>query len=207
MTGRIAVIAVGALAQALAWRVIVAARGSVWRVMPPTLIAIGAAALVVGDPALASDMALASVAAVGVVTGVVLYLATVAFVARASGWWRFRDHVTEVYRRADDVPRRTAVVLSLAMVAGEELFWRGLVQPTLSRGVGLAGAVLAWLAFVAVNAASERLPIIAAAAVGGAVWAALAFVTGGIAASATCHAAWTVLMIVRPPAAARAERW
>jgi membrane protease YdiL (CAAX protease family) len=87
--------------------------------------------------------------------------------------------------------------------AGEELFWRGLFLGELERSVGgLAAVVLAWGGFVLANLPSGNLAIVAGAVVGGAVWVALAWWTGGIAASLCCHAAWTALMLALPPAVA-----
>ena len=62
---------------------------------------------------------------------------------------------------------------------------------------------LAWLAYLAANVPSANLAIIAGAVVGGAVWGALAFWTGGVVACLACHAVWTELMIAMPPASAR----
>jgi membrane protease YdiL (CAAX protease family) len=89
-------------------------------------------------------------------------------------------------------------------VPGEELFWRGLVQTRLQASMPvLSGPALAWFGYVLVNAASGSLPFVAGAVVGGAVWGALALWTHGLLASILCHGAWTALMLLRPPAAAR----
>jgi membrane protease YdiL (CAAX protease family) len=61
---------------------------------------------------------------------------------------------------------------------------------------------------VAVNLPSGNLAIIAGAVVGGAVWSALAWWTGGALASIVCHAIWTALIlgfpVVRIPVGGRA---
>jgi membrane protease YdiL (CAAX protease family) len=67
----------------------------------------------------------------------------------------------------------------------------------------MLGAVVAWLGYVAMNAASGSLPFIAGAVVGGAVWGGLAWWTGGIAAGLASHGVWTALMLARPPASGR----
>jgi membrane protease YdiL (CAAX protease family) len=79
------------------------------------------------------------------------------------------------------------------------------VLGVLGRSLGSAGlaAVLCWAAFVAINAISGRIPIILGAVVGGAMWTAVAWWTGGIVAPIVSHAAWTALMIVFPPPGAR----
>jgi CAAX protease family protein len=140
-------------------------------------------------------------ALLGLGAGVVLYAATAAFMSVAGRWPPLRWASTELYERRDDLPATGVVGLAAGVVApAEEVFWRGLVQGALAAVAGpLGGAALAWGAYVAVNAVSGSLPIVLGAAVGGAAWAGLAWWTGGVVASAACHAVWTALMIVRPP--------
>ena len=59
-------------------------------------------------------------------------------------------------------------------------------------------AVVALLAFVVANLASRNLAIAAGAVVGGAVWVALAWWTGGVLAPLACHIVWTGMMIAFP---------
>lgn len=199
MTLEPVVIGVGVAAEIVAWRVVVAGRASVWRVMTPTFVLMGAAAVLVRRPVLASEFGAGAALVLGILAGGLLYAATRVFVAVVSGWRAFQRQTSETYALADDVPTTTAAVLAGVMVVGEELFWRALVQPRLAQSGPGAGAALTWLAFVLVNSASSRLPIIAAAVVGGAVWAALAWWTGGMLASLACHLVWTTSMILRPP--------
>jgi membrane protease YdiL (CAAX protease family) len=81
------------------------------------------------------------------------------------------------------------------------LFWRGLFQgelaPALDDRTALAAAI-AWVAFVLANLPSANLAIAAGAVVGGAVWVALAWWTGGVLASLACHIVWIGLMIALP---------
>ncbi len=199
MTLELVVIGLGIIAETVAWRLVVAGRASVWRVMTPTFALMGAVALLVRRPVLASDMGSGAALALGILAGALLYLATRLFVAVVSGWRAFQRQTTETYALAEGVPIATAAVLAAVMVVGEELFWRALVQPRFAESGRGTGAALTWLAFVLVNSASSRLPIIAAAVVGGAVWALLAWWTGGMLASLLCHLVWTTSMIVRPP--------
>ena len=199
MTLELVVIGLGVVAETVAWRLVVAGRASVWRIMTPTFVLMGAAALLVRRPVIASDMGPGAALALGILAGVLLYLATRLFVAVVSGWRAFQRQTTETYALGEDVPIATAAVLAGVMVVGEELFWRALVQPRFAESGRGMGAVLTWIAFVLVNSASSRLPIIAAAVVGGAVWALLAWWTGGMLASLLCHLVWTTSMIVRPP--------
>jgi len=86
------------------------------------------------------------------------------------------------------------------------LFWRGLVLPELSGATSVAwGAVLAWAAWVAVDAAWGSIPLLAGAVVGGALWTALAAWSGGVASPIASHLVWTGLMLAWPPLAARAK--
>jgi membrane protease YdiL (CAAX protease family) len=85
-------------------------------------------------------------------------------------------------------------------VPGEELFWRGLVQPELAEAVDAPalGALIAWAAYVAANLPSRNLAIVAGAVVGGAVWSGLGWWSGGPLAPLVSHLAWTALMISFP---------
>jgi uncharacterized protein len=201
VTFELVVIGLGMAAEIAAWRLVVAGRASVWSIMTPTFVLMGALAALVRHPVIASEVGTDVALALGILAGSLLYIATRVFVAVVSGWRAFQRQTSQTYALAEDVPVATAAVLTGVMVVGEELFWRALVQPRFAEaapGAG-AGAALTWLAFVLVNSASSRLPIIAAAVVGGAVWALLAWWTGGMLASLLCHLIWTTLMIVRPP--------
>jgi membrane protease YdiL (CAAX protease family) len=203
-----AVMVVGLLAEAAAWWVVVARRWSVWAVMTPTLVAMGLAALLTGVPEPSPAVPAGPAAAVGVVVGVVLYLATRAFVVVVRDWRTFREHAARMYARQAGLPLWAATALSmLVLVTGEELFWRGLFQARLSSVLDAraAGAAFGWIAFVAANLPSANLAIVAGAVVGGAVWTALGWWTHGFLASLACHAVWTALMLVVPvvPVAAR----
>jgi membrane protease YdiL (CAAX protease family) len=142
---------------------------------------------------------------VGVGSGVALYVGTLAFVGIAARWDTFRAQVAEQYGGVTRA--RLPLVLALALllaVPGEELFWRGLAQPRLQSSLPvLSGPALAWVGYIAVNALSGSLAFVAGAAVGGALWGALALWTDGVLASLLCHGAWTTLMLIRPPATAR----
>jgi membrane protease YdiL (CAAX protease family) len=197
-----ALMVLGLVTEGVAWWVVAARRRSVWAVMTPVLVGLGALTLVVDPPSLASEVGLGLAAVAGLGAGVILYLATLAFVVVATRWWKvFERQSVAMYGRRGSLSVGAAVALSaVLMVPGEELFWRGLVQGELERSLGgLLGPVLAWGAFVLANLPSANLAIIAAAAVGGAVWVALAAWSGGILASLVCHACWAALMLSLPP--------
>ena len=113
--------------------------------------------------------------------------------------------VEAVYRREEEMGTGALSVLTLAVVVpGEELFWRGVVLPELSESTSVAlGAVLAWAAWVAVDATWGSIPLLAGAVVGGALWRGLATWSGGVAAPVASHLVWTALMLVWLPRAAR----
>lgn len=197
----IALMAAGAVGIFLAWRLVVAGRVSVWTAMGAMTGAAGLASLATGRTSLSPNVAWGWSAAGGVAAGVVLYLATAAFVLIVRRWHVFDRHVEEIYDQRKGVPIPAALGLAALVVApGEELFWRGLFQSRLAAATGWAlGSVLTWLVYVAANASSESLPIVFGALVSGAVWGALAFWTHGVLASLLCHTVWTALMLVAPP--------
>jgi membrane protease YdiL (CAAX protease family) len=193
----------GVLAAALGWRFVATGRLDVFTAMGVVMGTLGLAALLTGIPALSPRVDPRVAAGVGAGSGLALFVATRAFVRLVGPWRSFRRHVARIY--AQGAGRSVVGELLVAaglVVAGEELFWRGLVQPRLAGLEALgraAAAAVAWLLYVGVNAASGSLVIAAAGIVGGAVWGALAWWTGGVLASMLCHSVWTASMIVFPP--------
>jgi len=211
----VAAIVAGIAAQAAAWW-LVASGVPLWRIAPPVFVACGLLGILVGDPVAfrhpalpGPDVSPAVAIAVGLAGGVALYGGTLAFTAIAVRWGRFRDDTIVSYERAASVPLVAAIVLTAISVAGEELFWRGLVQVELSRALhGAGGGVLAAALvtaglYVIANAASRSLPILAASIVGGTWWALIAVATGSIVAVALSHLTWTWLMLAFPPRVGR----
>jgi membrane protease YdiL (CAAX protease family) len=198
----------GALAEAIGWRLVAASRATVWRLMPPILLAMGVAAALTRRPVVASRVGGGAAFLVGTASGLALYVATRAVVAVAVRWEPFRRDVVEAYHDADDVSLTESLALSLLIVVpAEELFWRGLFQARLDQSLAaLAAGVWTWLAYAGVNVASGSLPIVAAAVVGGALWAGLAVWSGGVLASLLSHMLWTGLMLALPPGAGRGGR-
>lgn len=195
----------GALAEAIGWRLVAARRARVWRLMPAILLAMGVAAVLARRPLVATRVGDGAALVVGTASGLALYFATRVFVAVAGRWEPFRRDVVERYRDAAEVPLRESLSLSLLiMVPAEELFWRGLVQGRLDQSlVAVAAGVWTWLAYVGANLASGSLPIVAGAVVGGALWTGLAVWSGGVLASLLSHMLWTGLMLALPPGAGR----
>jgi membrane protease YdiL (CAAX protease family) len=203
---QVAVMVVGALAEIVGWWLVSTGRYDVWRLMPVVLGAMGVAAIVVWPPVAAADTTSTAAFIVGVTAGLALYLGTRVFVWLASRWAPFHRDVLQKYGEAGEVTLARSLGLSLVvMVPAEELFWRGLFQGRLATAVtAAAAAAIAWLAYLIANAASRSLPIVAGAVVGGAVWAGLAWWSGGVLASLVSHILWTGLMLALPPGAGRA---
>jgi membrane protease YdiL (CAAX protease family) len=202
---QLGVIAVGFGVQIIAFRAVATGRYSLWTLTGPVLAATGLVAALVRPPIATGRVSAVAAVAAGVSAALALYLGTLAFVAVAARWEVFRSQVADQYGRAGEVSLALALALAILLaVPGEELFWRGLVQPRLQRSLPtLTGPALAWLGYVAANAASGSLPLTAGAVVGGAVWGGLALWTRGVLASVLCHATWTGLMLIHPPASAR----
>jgi membrane protease YdiL (CAAX protease family) len=202
---QIAVMVAGALAEFVGWWFVATGRASVWKLMPAVLGTMGIAAVLARPPVAATDTGATTALLVGLGAGLALYAGTRAFVWLAARWAPFRRDVLEKYGQAGEVTLVTSLVLSLAiMVPAEELFWRGLFQGRLDDATTpAAAAVLAWLAYLVANAASRSLPIVAGAIVGGAVWAGLAWWSGGVLASLGSHILWTGLMLALPPGVGR----
>ncbi|MCI0633316.1 MAG: CPBP family glutamic-type intramembrane protease [Actinobacteria bacterium] len=201
-------IVVGLVAEMFAWWR-VSRGGNVWTHVTPVLASMGVAALLVGPPAWSPDASSGVALVAGLAMGIVLYGATRVAMLVFSRRALFERHSVQMYERQGGLSLGVALVLSLALsVPGEELFWRGLVQEELASALDgrmALAAVVAWVAFVAANLPGGNLAIAAGAVVGGAVWGALAWWTGGVLAPLACHIVWTGLMIalpvvrVRPP--------
>jgi membrane protease YdiL (CAAX protease family) len=205
------VMIVGALLEFSAWWAVSRKGISIWVAMGIALPALGIAAVAVREPSLSPAVSGGVAVAAGAAAGVALYLATRLFVVVIRPWRTFQRHSVELYARQAGLPLVAAIVLAAAVMApGEELFWRGLFQAKLSTVLDgrTAGAAIAWAAFAVANLPSRNLAIIAGAAVGGAMWSALCWWTGGALASIVCHALWTALMlgfpVVRVPVGGRA---
>ena len=192
----------GLALEATAWWMVAFRRSDVWRVTVPVVVAMGVAALLVGPPGWSAEVRPVLATAAGAGAGAVFYLLTRAFVALVRPWEAFGRHSLAMYLRQGSRSLAWALVVSVALVVpGEELFWRGLFQGELDRalggGAGL-GACLAWAAYVAANLPSANLAIVAGAGVGGALWGALTWWSGGVLAPLASHAVWTALMLSFP---------
>jgi membrane protease YdiL (CAAX protease family) len=190
----------GLLAEMVAWGLVARGR-NIWTTMPPVLGAMGLTALLLGPPAWSPDVSATVSLSLGLAAGLALYVATREAFQIIGRWEPFQRQSLEMYRKQGGLSLGVALLLSIAIsVPGEELFWRGLFQGELTQALDGSGwaPVLAWLAFVIANLPSANLAIAAGAVVGGGVWVALAWWSGGILAPLACHVLWTGLMIAVP---------
>ena len=196
-----ALMGAGAAGVVLVWRLVAAGRVSLFAGQATLFGAVGVAAVATGRVGLSPRLWWGWAFPAGAGAGVLLYVATRAFVAVVRRWPRFERHVDQIYDQRRGTMLPAALALSSAVVApGEELFWRGLFQGRLAVATTwLAAALITWAVYVAVNAASGSLAILAAAVVSGGVWGVLALWTHGVMASVACHSTWTALMVLAPP--------
>ncbi len=194
-------IGVGAVAQVVAWRLVVAGRISVWSGTGVLMGLIGALSLATGREHLSPKVDVVPAAAAGLASGVALFAATRVFVRVVSSWGAFQRDTAALYRNRSSLSLPVALFVAVGLSApGEELFWRGLAAGRLTPVAGIFGAAaIALGGYAGVLAASELLPIMAGAVVGGGLWSLLFVWTGGVVAGIASHVAFTGLMLVLPP--------
>jgi len=193
----IALVLLGIAAQVVARRSIAQARRSTWAALGPLFAILIPLTLLAGTVTLAGGLPKIGI---GVLAGIVLYLATQVFLVLVRPWTAFVEDSRTLYRERSALPLPLGVALGALIAAGEELFWRGLVIATLTPSLGVAAAAVTSLVlFVAVNAVSRSRPVIVGSLVGGAAWTLLAVVpSGGVLVAVSCHVGWTTLMILVP---------
>ena len=115
--------------------------------------------------------------------------------------------IDAIYALRDLRPKDEIAVRLAAIVApAEELFWRGLLQRSLSRRWGPApGAAAASLAYSGAHLVTGNTALIGAAGVAGLYWSALAAAGVPMAALITSHIVWdTWIFLVVPTRRRRA---
>ena len=186
---------------AAAWMLVRIGWASIWSAMGGALGILGILAVASERVVFSGDLSILLALSVGILAGLVLYVATAFFLRRVE-WDALRRDSDGLYQHQEGhtLPRTLFVAL-LIVVPGEEFFWRGFVLGTGTELAGeFLGALLAWGSYVVANLTSGSLPIILGAVVGGLVWTGLAALSGGVLTSIACHAVWTGLMIARRPA-------
>ena len=198
----------GVLAEIVGWWLVSHAGAHVWRLMPVVLGTMGLAAVLARPPVAAVDEVTVADGA-GRRPGQPAWRSSWApgsSSGLAAHWEPFRRDVVEKYAEAAEV----SLARSLRPVAGRS--WsrrRSCSGGGCSRAgsqcsmAGGAAAVAAWVGYVGANLASRYLPIVAGAWSAGALWAGLAWWSGGVLASLASHILWTGLMLALPPGAGR----
>jgi membrane protease YdiL (CAAX protease family) len=199
-------VVVGILVQVVIWRLVVRGVLPFWPATVATFASLGVAAALVGDVRCCRETAEILAAVIGLASGILLYAATRVVVDLAARHQGVARIVARTYGRAEEVSFASVLAVTLLVaVPGEELFWRGLaLAETREATSAVVGAVLTWAASVGVNAAWGSAPLLAGAVVGGGLWTGLAVWSGGVLAPIASHLAWTGLMLLWPPRAARA---
>jgi membrane protease YdiL (CAAX protease family) len=204
---QVALAIIGPVAHAASWWVIRTGRRSIWWTSGVTMAALAILAVVIGPVHASERFGLAAAVGIGIASGAALYGSTVAFLAVTTRTVpALARQTSSLYQERGARSLVAALAISVVLSApGEELLWRGTVLGVMEAWLGSPGAaaVVTWAGFVIVNLVSGSLPIILGAVVGGAAWTALAWWTGGVAASIACHVVWTGLMIAVPPPGAR----
>ena len=111
------------------------------------------------------------------------------------------DEIDEIYglrelRPKDEIAARLAAVIGPA----EELYWRGLLQRSLSRAWGtIPGAALASLAYGGAHLVTGNAALVGAASVAGLYWSTLAAAGVPMAALITSHVVWDIWIFLVAP--------
>ena len=110
-------------------------------------------------------------------------------------------NIEDIYALREIAPK-DEIALRLAAVIGpaEELFWRGLVQRSISARVGrVRGALAATVAYGGAHVVTTNPALIGAATVAGAYWSALALVGMPMPALIVSHIAWDIWIFLIAP--------
>ncbi len=111
------------------------------------------------------------------------------------------DQVEAVYGTRSQASKWTIFTLLLFPIGpGEELFWRGFVQRTLSVKLGSwKGFLVATFLYIIIHVPSLNITLIGAAAIAGIVWGLLYKKVGHIGPGIISHAIWDAVIFVLLP--------
>ena len=118
------------------------------------------------------------------------------------------ENIGDIYALREIAPK-DEIAARLAAVIGpaEELFWRGLVQRSLSARLGrVPGALAATAAYGGAHVVTGNPALIGAATVAGAYWSALALVGMPMPALIVSHIAWDIWIFLVAPTQGPGER-
>jgi CAAX protease family protein len=115
------------------------------------------------------------------------------------------ENIGDIYALRDIAPK-DEIALRLAAVIGpaEELFWRGLVQRSVTARIGrVPGTLAATAAYGGAHVVTGNPALIGAATVAGAYWSALALFGLPMPALIVSHIAWDIWIFLIAPTQAR----
>ena len=118
-------------------------------------------------------------------------------------------NIGDIYELREIAPKGE-IAARLAAVVGpaEELFWRGLLQRSISRKWGcLPGVAAASLAYGGAHIVTANLTLVGAAGVAGLYWSVLAAAGVPMAALITSHVVWDIWIFLVAPTRTTASLW
>ncbi|MCK4756863.1 MAG: CPBP family intramembrane metalloprotease [Thermoplasmata archaeon] len=111
-----------------------------------------------------------------------------------------KSGISGIYGLGENVDSRMiAFLLVLIIGPGEEIFWRGYLQKSLTKEYGKLGVVIIILAYAGVHLASGNTMLILAAFAGGVFWGLLYYYYRNLWANIISHAAWDLAAFVLWP--------
>lgn len=139
----------------------------------------------------------------GLASATILYFVFMAGKLLAGLVFSFAEgEIESIYFLKQGVPHWLIVLLITLIIApGEEIFWRGFIQRRLRGRYGMAGLVLAVLAYTSVHICSGNLMLIGAAFVCGSFWALLYERFQSLWANIFSHLLWDLAIFVLWPLA------
>ncbi|OVE74037.1 hypothetical protein BVX94_01790 [bacterium B17] len=136
--------------------------------------------------------------AIGLGSAVALYF--VFFVGNiAASWIRGgTENIADVYTLKHDNPVwMMTLVIALIVGPGEELFWRGYVQRSISGKAGnMAGLLISSACYCIAHLASSNFMLLAAALICGLFWGALYWKFKNIYINIISHVAWDLMVFI-----------
>lgn len=118
------------------------------------------------------------------------------------------DTAAGIYERTRQTPLVPRLILAGLLTAPlEEVFWRGAFQPAVGAAAtrryttwppALVAIAVSTVGYTLFHVATLRISLVAAAALGGLVWAWLLEHTRSVGAPVIAHAVWTSLLVLYP---------
>jgi len=111
------------------------------------------------------------------------------------------SNINAVYSLKTNMPEIQIVMLMLFIIGpGEELFWRGFLQRTITdHGGAFRGLLITTLLYAGVHAASSNIMLVIAAFVAGTFWGILYLRYRSILLNIVSHTAWDLLVFIILP--------